>query len=95
MTQHALISWCEDTKNILQHQIFSTCFYLLCYIIKMAGQMPNLPKCIPEGVLEGGLVRYQVLFHEKIRKPLIHDLRILLPFLRNRPTSPRSPLRLL
>ena len=51
MTQHALISRCEDTNNILQHQIFSTCFYLLCYNIKMVGQMPSLPKCIPEGVL--------------------------------------------
>ena len=31
--------------------------------------MPNLPKCIPEGVLEGGLVRYQVpLTFAKIRK---------------------------
>ena len=55
MTQHALISWCEDTNNILQHQIFSTCFYLLCYNIKRVGQMPSLPKCIPEGVLKGGL----------------------------------------
>jgi len=62
MTQHALISWCEDTNNILQHQIFSTSFYLLCYNIKMVGQMPSLPKCIPEGVLEGGLVK-QILFH--------------------------------
>ena len=43
MTQHALISRCEVTKNILQHQIFSTSFYLLCYNIKMVGQMPNLP----------------------------------------------------
>ena len=55
MTQHALISRCEVTNNILQHQIFSTSFYLLCYNIKMVGQMPSLPKCIPEGVLEGGL----------------------------------------
>ena len=43
MTQHALISRCEDTNNILQHQIFSTSFYLLCYNIKMVGQMPSLP----------------------------------------------------
>ena len=26
MTQHALISWCEDTKNILHHQIISYVF---------------------------------------------------------------------